>query len=289
MNLPIRRCRASDSTGRVNPPADEPGAVFRYYFGVTAWRRRLRRIVVGVGVAAGGVAAGTVVGTRAAYVAGLVAVFGGLWYAQAALKPLFVPAPWTPAAWRYGPLRHALDVADADRWLDVGTGTGRSLVGLAESRDENAPEAAGDRWPADVTAVDDFDRFGVGPLGRDAATRAERNAETAGLSVDAVRGDPSRLPVESGSQDVVTACGVLSELDEPAAEAAVSEARRVLRDDGQFGVLAAPGRRGGEADAADPLAYWSDALESAGFTVDVSGAVSRGDARYCYLACSVES
>ncbi|QLG61814.1 class I SAM-dependent methyltransferase [Halorarum salinum] len=262
--------------------------MFRYWFGVYHWRRRLRRIGVGLAVALGGVALGTVVATGAAYVAGLVLVFAGLRYGQPALKRLLVPAPWEPDRWQYAPLGHALDLGDADRWLDVGCGTGRSLVGLSGASRAASPngDGVGHATTADgrgaprgtrVTALDAFDARVI--LGN-GARLAERNAAAAGLDAEAVRGDAARLPVAGGSQDVVTACRVLHDLPRADAEAAVAEARRALREGGRFGVLEL---RTTHEETEEAVAYWEAMLADGGFDVEVSGEVSRGDSWYCYL------
>lgn len=262
----------------------------RYYFGVPDWRRRARRIALGVAVALAGLAAGTALRTRAAYVAGLVVVFVGLWYGQPALKRLLVPAPWQPDAWKYAPLRRALDPADADRWLDVGCGTGRSLVGLATAADpEDGPARPGEGTAAGsaaslagvrVTGVDGFD--GRTLLGDD-AHRTERNAAAAGLDATAVRGDADRLPVRTASQDVVTACRLLSDLPDETAERAVREARRTLTEDGRFGVLEAVGV-GERPD--DPLDRWRAVLADGGFELTEGGTIRQGGSRYVYLAAT---
>lgn len=249
--------------------------MFRYWFGVYHWRRRLRRVGVGVAVALAGVALGTAVATDAAYVVGLVVVFAGLWYGQPALKRLFVPPPWGAERWQYAPLRHALDLGGTDRWLDVGCGTGRSLVGLAGEDGATAVEGTC------VTALDVFDSRII--LGN-GARLAERNAAAAGLDVDAVRGDAGRMPVRSDSNDVVTACRVLHDLPREWAEATVRETRRVLDEGGEFGVLELSATHEATADS---LSYWESMLEDGGFEVTVSGEVSRGDSWYCYLVGTV--
>ncbi|ERH14045.1 MAG: hypothetical protein J07HB67_00007, partial [halophilic archaeon J07HB67] len=155
--------------------------VFDYYFGITDARRRGRRIAAGLGVAAVGAAAGAAVATDTAYVVGLGAVVLGTWYAQPAAKRLLVPAPWSPQRWRYAPLAEGVDWAGVDDWLDLGTGTGRSVVGPAPAVDD-----------VRVTTLDSFDdrRVAGGP------ERARRNAATAGLDTTPVRGDTTRLPLQ---------------------------------------------------------------------------------------------
>jgi SAM-dependent methyltransferase len=250
--------------------------VFDYYFGIYHWRRRGRRIGLGVAVAAVGAVAGGALGAAragvvadAGFVAGLTLVVGGLWYAQPALKRLLVPAPWQANEWKYAPLAEGIDWTDADRWVDLGCGTGRSLVGLADA----VPDGCR------ATALDVFDARVI--LGN-GARLAERNAARAGVDASAVRGDAASVPLADDSQDVVTACRLLHDLPKREAAAAVDEARRVLREDGTFGVLELPVTHD-ETD--DPLDYWERLTEDGGFTVVASGRVQRGDSAYFYLLC----
>ena len=266
-----------------------------YWFGVYHWRRRFRRIGIGVAVAVVGAAGGSVVATRPAFVAGLALVTGGLWYAQPALKRLLVPSPFSPQRWKYAPLAQGIDwdgtgpavgndatagdpaAGDAnaargrpvDRWLDLGSGTGRSLVGLAE----HVPDGCR------VTAFDPFDSRVI--LGN-GARLARRNAARAGVTVEPVRGDAGRLPIAADSHDAVTACRVLHDLSRENAERTVREVRRVLRPDGQFGVIEL-GATHEETD--DPLDYWEGLLGDGGFTVVASGRVERGRGTYYYVIC----
>lgn len=263
---------------------------FDYYFGVSDARRHGRRVALGVGVALAGVLVGTFAGTPPAFAAGLVAVFAGLWYARPAFRRLFVPAPWQAGAWKYAPLRHALDLEGADRWLDVGSGTGRSPVGLATAAADaggSTPDGPGRPGGArtaalagvGVTAVDAFGRT----LAGDAALLAERNAAAAGLDATAVRGAVDRLPVRDGSQDVVTTCCALGHLPAGRRERALREARRVVHDGGGVGVLEpAESRRGSD----DPLDGWAATVEEAGFEVVASGAVRRRGSGYVYLVAA---
>ncbi|WP_313694865.1 class I SAM-dependent methyltransferase [Halorarum halobium] len=241
------------------------------------WRRRFRRIGIGVTVAVAGLALGTVVATGPAYVAGLALVFAGLWYGQSALKRLLVPAPWQSERWPYVPLRHALDLDGADRWLDVGCGTGRSLVALA------GDDVGSDAEPVNDTRVTALDTFDARIILGNGARYARRNAATVGLNAAAVAGDATRLPVRSGSQDVVTACLLLHDLPRPDAVASLREARRVLADGGQIGLLE-PHVTHERTD--DVIGYWEAVLADEGFEVIASGEVSRGGSWYCYLVGS---
>ena len=241
-------------------------AVFDYYFGIYHARRRGRRIAVGLVVAALGAVGGALFATDTAYVVGLGAVVLGTWYAQPAAKRLLVPAPWSPQRWNYAPLAKGIDWEAVDDWLDLGSATGRSLVGPAPAVDD-----------ARVTALDPFDGRVI--AGND-PERARHNAATAGLDATPVRGDAARLPVATGSQDAVTACRLLHDLSRGDAEATLSEARRVLRSDGTLGVLELAATH---EETDDPLGYWSELVTAAGFTIVASGSVERRDERYFYL------
>jgi SAM-dependent methyltransferase len=222
----------------------------RYYFSVYHWRRRLRRLFLGLAAIAAGVAGREQrrpVGrlfAAAALVWGCLAVGG-------TLRRLSTPPPWRVDTEKYEALAEMLPLASADRVVDVGCGTGRSLVGLAPAVDDAAT----------VVALDVFDDrviLGNGP------ELARRNATAAGHSVRPVRGDASALPLAGGSADVVTACRVLHDLPKADARAALAEARRALAPDGTLGVLELPIPHD---EGADPAAYWCDLLAEAGFTV----------------------
>lgn len=241
--------------------------MFDYYFGIYHWRERGRRIGLGVAFAALGAVGGSVIATDPAFVVGLAAVVAGLWYAQSPLKRLLVPAPWHVERWKYAPLAHGIDWDETDDWLDLGCGTGRSLVGIGA----DAPESTR------VVGLDVFDSRVI--LGN-GARLARRNAEAAGLSVETARGDAARTPIQSNSQDAVTACRLLHDLPRPDAEDTVAEAHRVLDDDGTFGVLELAATH---EETEDPLAYWMELIESENFAVTASGTVERRDSTYFYL------
>lgn len=228
----------------------------------------MRRIALGVAVAGLGAVGGATLATDAALLAGVFVVAGGLWYAQPALKRLLVPSPFSPQQWKYAPLAQGIDWENVDRWVDLGSGTGRSLVGMADAVDETR-----------VTAIDPFDGrviLGNGPA------RARRNAARAGLTIEPVRGDATRVPVAADTHDAVTACRLLHDLSRADAVATVREARRVVRPDGTFGVVALPITH---EEHDDPLGYWEQLVEEHGFRVTASGRLDRGSTTYLYLLC----
>lgn len=224
-----------------------------YYFGVYHWRRRLRSLLLATGAIAVAVLfrrrwpspLGTSLAVGSAIVA---AVQGGR-----ALAGTLSPPPWAIERYKYDALAARLPLDGSEAVLDVGCGTGRSLVGLAPSL---APSAT-------VLGLDVFDDrviLGNGP------GLARRNAALAGLDVTPIRGDAARLPVASGSQDVLTACRVLHDLPEGSVDPALGELRRVCAPKGVFGVLELPLTPAG-VDC-DPEAYWRERVLEAGFAID---------------------
>lgn len=172
---------------------------------------------------------------------------------------LFRPPPWALERYKYEALAVELPLGRAQRVLDVGCGTGRSLVGLAP----HLPESTS------VVGLDVFDDrviLGNAPL------LARRNAREAGIEITPVRGDAAHLPVATGSQDVVTACRVLHDLPEEDVDAALREARRVCAPDGVLGVLELPVVPDG---VDDPEAYWRSRITEAGFSVRRTRRVER--------------
>jgi ubiquinone/menaquinone biosynthesis C-methylase UbiE len=230
-----------------------------YYFGIYHWRRRFRRLVTGLALATAGLLAwgrGGVI-SRAA---GVVLAAAGVKRGYGPLERMLSPPPWQPDRWKYRALREAMPYAEAEHALDVGCGTGRSLVGLA-------PAVPADCRLLGLDVFDDRVILGNGP------ELARRNAAAAGLEAEIVAGDAARLPVEDGSQDVVTTCRVLHDLPRDVAESALSEAARVLGPDGSLGVLELPIPHDSEAE---PLDYWEGLVAEAGFAVEEAREVEAG-------------
>ena len=222
-----------------------------YYFGLYHWRERGRRIVLGVVTIAAGVLAARRRG-RLAGALGAIAALWGVSTAGSAVRALASPPPWVLDREKYEALAAELQISGADRLLDIGCGTGRSLVGLAPA----VPASCS------VIGLDTFDdRIILGNGGQ----LAERNARIAGLNAAALRGDAARLPIDGGTVDIVTMCRVLHDLPADAADRALEEAHRVCAPDGHVGVLALPYPHDEDAD---PATYWRTAVSTAGFDVE---------------------
>ncbi|AZH24738.1 class I SAM-dependent methyltransferase [Haloplanus aerogenes] len=222
-----------------------------YCFGVYHWRERLRRIVVSTLLFAASVV--TFRRGRRWLRLAAVAVAGGALYRGAdAARRLVSPAPWALDRAKYDGLASILPLDDVDRALDVGCGSGRSLVGLAP----HLPDGC------DVIGLDVFDDrviLGNGPQ------LAKRNGSRAGIDVSPVAGDASRLPFADGSFGLVTACRVAHDIPEDRRAAAFDELRRVCADDGTVGLLELPITPDGVGDYE---AYWRRCLADAGLEVE---------------------
>lgn len=224
----------------------------RYYFGLYHWRERGCRLLLGALAILGGVAVVSRTRRRIVKAVGAGSVLWGVNRVRRALVALLSPPPWVLDGEKYETLARALPLSETDRLLDVGAGTGRSLVGMAPSIADGCS----------VVAIDVFDDriiFGNGPR----LTR--RNARVTGIEVAPVRGDAARLPVSDGAMDTVTLCRVLHDLQRSDARDALGEARRVCGPDGTVGVLALPYVH--ESDA-DPSTYWRELVVEAGFSVE---------------------
>ncbi|WP_265111080.1 class I SAM-dependent methyltransferase [Halosolutus halophilus] len=226
----------------------------RYNFGLYHWRRRLGAIAI----AAVTITIATVVGRRtqrrsrriAALLVALVAAVHGF---QAARR-LGFPAPWAIERYKYDALAARLPLDEAARVLDIGCGTGRSLVGLAP----HVPNGA------TVIGLDVFDDRVI--LGN-APQLAKRNADRAGLAVEPVVGDAATLPLRDDSVDVATACRVLHDLPASAVDEMLRELRRVCTTDGTIGVLELPLVPDGVEGDPDPERYWTSRVTDADFEI----------------------
>lgn len=230
-----------------------------YYFGLYHWRRRSRSLLAalcGLVISALSWRVRPFRGARAlALAVAITATVRGV----GTLLRLFRPPPWTVERRKYDALAAELPFDRAERVLDVGCGTGRSLVGLAP----RVPDGC------TVVGLDVFDDrviLGNAPL------LARRNAREAGIEVSPVRGDAARLPVTTDTQEIVTACRVLHDLPPEDVGRALREARRVCAPEGTFGVLELPI----VPDCVDdPEAYWRSRVAEAGFSIRLTKRVER--------------
>lgn len=231
-----------------------------YYFGLYHWRRRLRRVVAGFCTLLVGATVARRTSSRPLRAMALALTLPVLVRAGRAGAKLLRPPPWALERYKYDALADELPLQGASRVLDVGCGTGRSLVGLAPRIPENCS----------VVGLDVFDDrviLGNAPL------LARRNAREAGIDATPVRGDAARLPIADGSQDVVTACRVLHDLPDDDHANALRELRRVCTPEGVLGVLELPIAPEGVED--DPETYWRERVTEAGFSIERAKRVER--------------
>lgn len=231
-----------------------------YFFGVYHWRERLRRIAVSaLGFAASVVGFRRSEGRRWRRLAAAVVAGGAFYRGGDAARRLLSPPPWALDRGKYDALASLLPLDDVDRALDVGCGSGRSLVGLA-------PHLPDDCRVVGLDVFDDRVILGNGPQ------LARRNGARAGADVSPVAGDASRLPFADGAFDVVTACRVAHDVPTERRAAAFAELRRVCADDGTVGLLELPITPDG---VTDHEAYWRGCLEDAGLRVERVATVER--------------
>nr|WP_303650310.1 class I SAM-dependent methyltransferase [Halalkalicoccus sp. NIPERK01] len=217
------------------------------------WRRRLRELAVGVGALLAVAAAWRATPFRRARALAVVVATPAFVRAGRAGSKLLRPPPWALERHKYDALAVELPLGDATRVLDVGCGTGRSLVGLA-------PHLSGGASVIGLDVFDDRVILGNAPL------LARRNAREAGIDVVPVRGDAVRLPLVEDSQEVVTACRVLHDLPAEDHGRALREINRVCRPGGTLGVLELPLVPDGAAS--DPETYWRERVAEAGFSIE---------------------
>jgi SAM-dependent methyltransferase len=223
-----------------------------YYFGIYHWQRRARSLVYATVIA--GVALWARSRSGAIVRAGCSVVAGwALCRVGAVFGVVLSPPPWRIERYKYDALANRLPLADCERLLDIGCGTGRSLVGLV-------PHLPPSTTLYGLDVFDDRVILGNGPA------LARRNAALAGSETHPIRGDAARLPVATGSMDVVTACRVLHDLTPVGADRALAECRRVCAPEGRLGVLELP-LTPGEIEI-DPEDYWRDRVLAAGLTVE---------------------
>jgi len=223
-----------------------------YNFALYHWRRRLRTMLSALAVVLPAEVFRRRSESRCIRLVATAALFGGTVRAGTATRRLLSPPSWVFNRRPYATLGRALPFGRGESALDIGCGTGRSLVGLAPSVPESCT----------VLGLDVFDArviLGNGPA------LARRNGRAAGLDVTPLVGDAARLPVATDSQDVVTACRVLHDLPATDVGPALHETHRVCAPEGVLGVLELPIIP--EDTTAGPEKYWPDRVTQAGFTV----------------------
>jgi SAM-dependent methyltransferase len=247
-----------------------------YNFGVYHWRRRFRSVlsVLGALFVAGMVWRRS--SSRRLRVIAFVATLGAAIRGRRVVRRLLSPPPWVIERYKYDALAAYLPLERANRALDIGCGTGRSLVGLAS----HVPDSC-QMFGLDV--FDDRVILGNGPA------LAQRNSRNAGIDATPIIGDAARLPLATDSQDIVTACRVLHDLPASDSDRALREACRVCTPDGVLGVLELPITPDGVPD--EPGEYWRNRVSEAGFDIRTFDRLQRkqGDGRYIIIVATPSS
>ncbi len=156
--------------------------------------------------------------------------------------------------------------------LDLGCGSGRTSISVAQDRPESR-----------VTALDNFS---ADYIDNHAEANTRANFDAAGVSdrVEIRSGDMRRLPFPEASFDAVVSCAAIDHLERSDIPVTLAEANRVLREGGQLLLcLIVPNLW--NFVIAGPLLYlhgnavrvrdWREMLADTGFRVDAGG-TSRG-------------
>lgn len=231
-----------------------------YCFGLYHWRERLRSVLVAIGALGGSMWLRRATASRVVRAVATATALGAVVRLAGLASKLLSPPPWAIERYKYDALGAELSFEHASRALDIGCGTGRSLVGLAP----HVPEECL------VIGLDVFDDRVI--LGN-APKLARRNASEAGLDATPVAGDAARIPLTEDSQGIVTACRVLHDLPAEDADRALREIRRVCNPEGVLGVLELPLTPDGVT--APPAAYWRDRISEAGFDIETIERIER--------------
>lgn len=211
-------------------------------------------------------------GSRPLRGVGIAVTLGAVVRGRRVARHVLSPPPWAIERYKYDALAARLPLERANRVLDIGCGTGRSLVGLAP----HVPDSCR------VIGFDVFDNriiLGNAPL------LAQRNAWNAGIDATPIAGDAARLPFGTNSHDIITACRVLHDLPAADIDRTLREAHRVCRPDGVLGILELPIT---PDNADDPPKYWRERVSEAGFAIETFERLQRrqDDGQYAVIVAT---
>jgi SAM-dependent methyltransferase len=242
-----------------------------YDFGVYHWRRRFRSVLYSLGAL---FVAGVLWrrGSSCLRSIAIAVALGGVIRGEKVVRRVLFPAPWAIEQYKYDALAVHLPLAHANHILDIGCGTGRSLVGLAPHTDS-----------CRIIGLDVFDDRVI--LGN-APALAQRNGLNAGIDVTPIAGDAARLPLATDSHDVITVCRVLHDLPATDIEKTLREAHRVCVSDGMLGILELPITPDGVSN--DPSEYWRNRVSEAGFDIETVERLQQkqGNGRYIIIVAT---
>lgn len=185
----------------------------------------------------------------------LIALLAGatsVGFAADAASKLLRPPPWQVDGEQIDNLMKYVSFDQGNRILDMGCGTGRSLVGLAP----HLPSSC---------SIAGLDSFGTEVIFGNAPTRTRSNTRRAGLEASIVVGDAAQSPFVDGSHDVVIISQVLHDLPTEEASQILEECLRVCATDGTLGLIELPLVND---KVSVPAEYWAAVVRESGFDVE---------------------
>lgn len=223
-----------------------------YNFGLYHWQKWLRLILRGSVVFAVAAIVWRETTNRAIRVLAVIIGVIGIAYTSDIASKMLRPPPWRTDSERVEILAEQVSFDPGARVLDVGCGTGRSLVGLAP------------HIPASCSVIG-LDSFETGIILGNTPSRARSNVRKVGLEASIVVGDATELPFPDDSHDVVIVSQVLHDLPARESRRILEELSRICAPDGTLGLVELPLVDDEPGVSAD---YWPEVVGDAGFTVE---------------------